>query len=68
MGQVESPSGNRGLYSNTKDGTGKIWVQEEGGKIIRYRCYTPDGSHWWQLDYRTNENGNVVSIDMKYDP
>ncbi|MBR2664148.1 MAG: hypothetical protein IKE25_10570 [Clostridia bacterium] len=67
MGQVESPSGNRGLYSS-KDGTGKIWVQEDGGKIIRYRCYTPDSSHWWQLEYRTNQHGNVVSMDFRYDP
>ena len=67
MGQVESPSGNRGLYAS-KDGTGKIWVQDDGGKIIRYRCYSPDGSHWWQLEYRTNKNGTVVSMDMRYDP
>ena len=67
MGQVESPSGNRGLYAS-KDGTGKIWVQEDGGKLIRYRCYTPDSSHWWQLEYRTNANGLVVNIDLRYDP
>ena len=67
MGQVESPSGNRGLYSS-KDGTGKIWVQEEGGKIIRYRCYSPDASHWWQLEYRTNAAGSVTSIDMLFEP
>lgn len=67
MGQVESPSGNRGLYSS-KDGTGKIWVQEEGGKIIRYRCYTADSAHWWQLEYRLGVNGTVTSIDMRYDP
>ncbi len=67
MGQVESPSGNRGLYAG-KDGTGKIWVREEGGKIIRYRCYSADGAHWWQLDYVTNANGTVTTIDMKYDP
>ncbi len=67
MGQVESASGNRGLYSS-KDGTGKIWKQEDGSKIIRYRCYTPDSSHWWQLEYRINVNGIVTSIDMKYDP
>ena len=67
MGQVESPSGNRGLYSS-KDGTGKIWVQEDGGKIIRYRCYSPDSSHWWQLDYITNASGTVVAIDYIYDP
>ena len=67
MGQVESPSGNRGLYSS-KDGTGKIWLQEDGGKIIRYRCYSPDSSHWWQLDYITNASGTVVAIDYLYDP
>ena len=50
------------------DGTGKIWVREEGGKIIRYRCYSADGAHWWQLDYVTNANGTVTTIDMKYDP
>ncbi len=66
MGQVESASGNRGLYSND-DGTGKIWKQEDGGKIIRYQCYTED-SHRWQLEYRTNSLGTVVSIDMRYIP
>ena len=67
MGQVESASGNRGLYSS-KDGTGKIWIREEGGKIIRYRCYTPDSSHWWQLEYWVNGAGVVTDIDMRYDP
>ena len=55
------------LYSGS-DGTGKIWKQEDGGKIIRYRCYTPDGSHWWQLEYRTNAAGSVTSIDMLFEP
>ncbi len=66
MGQVESASGNRGLYAND-DGTGKIWKQEDGGKIIRYQCYTED-SHRWQLEYRTNSLGTVVNIDMRYIP
>lgn len=66
MGQVESPSGNRGLYSN-KDGTGKIFAQEDGSKIIRYKCVTPD-SHWWQLDYITDRSGEVRALDMKYLP
>ena len=66
MGQVESPSGNRGLYS-TKDGTGKIWLQEDGGKIIRYQAYTDD-SHRWQLDYITNAQGIVIAVDMRYLP
>ena len=67
MGQVESASGNRGLYSS-KDGTGKIFAEDDGTKIIRYRCYTPDSSHWWQLEYRVGRNGNVTSIDMLYEP
>lgn len=66
MGQIESASGNRGLYSND-DGTGKIWVQEDGGKIIRYKCHTSD-SHWWQLDYITDTSGIVRAIDMLYMP
>ena len=67
MGQVESASGNRGLYSSS-DGTGKIYAEEDGGKTIRYRTYTPDGTHWWQLEYRTNRSGTVVSMDFRYDP
>lgn len=66
MGQVESPSGNRGLYS-TKDGTGKIWLQEDGGKIIRYQTFTDD-SHRWQLDYIVNDKGIVTAVDMRYLP
>ena len=67
MGQVASPSGNRGLYSG-KDGTGKIWLQDDGTKIIRYRCYSSDGSHWWQLDYYVSKAGIVTAIDMLYEP
>ena len=65
MQQVESKSGNRGLYS-TNDGTGKIWVQENGEKIIRYRY--PIESHWVQLEYLLNTAGNVKQIDLKYIP
>lgn len=66
MGQVESASGNRGLYAND-DGTGKIWRQEDGSKIIRYLTYTDDG-HYWQLDYITDRGGTVTAIDMIYLP
>lgn len=65
MMQVESKSGNRGLYSVT-NGTGKIWVQDNNEKIIRYR-YAVD-MHWVQLEYRLNSAGKVVSIDLKYIP
>ncbi len=66
MGQVASASGNRGLYSND-DGTGKIWMQEDGGKIIRYICNTED-SHRWQLDYITSPAGYVQAVDIRYLP
>ncbi len=66
MGQVASASGNRGLYSND-DGSGKIWVQEDGGEIIRYICHTED-SRRWQLDYIVNKLGYVTAIDIRYLP
>ena len=65
MQQVESKSGNRGLYSTT-NGLGKIWAQEEGEKIIRYR-YTVD-SNYVQLEYRLNSSGKVREIDLRYIP
>ncbi len=65
MLQVESKSGNRGLYNTGKE-IGKIWVQENGEKIIRYR-YAVD-SHWVQLEYLINKAGNVASIDLRYIP
>ena len=65
MQQIPSASGNRGLYSNN-DGTGKIWKQENGEKIIRYR-YNQDG-HWIQLEYLLNTAGNVKNINWKYIP
>ena len=65
MQQVESKSGNRGLYA-TDNGTGKIWVQENGEKIIRYR-YAVD-SHWVQLEYLLSSSGTVKNIDLKYIP
>ncbi len=65
MQQVESKSGNRGLYSNG-DGTGKIWVQDNGEKIIRYSCHMD--THWIQLEYLVNKSGTVRNIDFRYIP
>ena len=62
MGQVESASGNRGLYA-TDDGDGKIWVQADETKIIRYRCSTAD-SRYWQLEYRLDRGGTVRAVDL----
>lgn len=66
MGQLESPSGNRGLYEND-DGKGKIYKQEDGTKIIRYQAETAD-SRMWQLDYILSTGGVVEAIDMLYVP
>lgn len=65
-GQVESPSGNRGLYQDEID-KGKIYMQEDGSKIIRYRVETGD-SHVWQLDYETDTNAVVRAIRWSYEP
>ena len=66
MQQVESASGNRGLYALDNGSTGKIWVQEQGEKIIRYRY--PVDSHWVQLEYLLSASGTVKNIDLKYIP
>lgn len=66
MGQVASPSGNRGLYDNNY-GTGKIYLNEDGTKLIRYIAYTAD-SHEWQLDYELSAAGRVEAIKMQYNP
>ena len=63
--QVKSPSGNRGLYEDGND-KGKIYVQEEGGKIIRYRTGTDD-AHIWQLDYIMDESGKCTAIHWLYE-
>ena len=51
----------------TDSGKGKIYLQEDGTKIIRYQAETAD-SHTWQLDYNLNAAGTVTSIDMRYIP
>ena len=60
-GQVASPSGNRGLYTDDNN-TGKVLAQEDGTKIVRYRCDSPDG-HIWQLSYHLNKSGTCDSIE-----
>lgn len=67
FGQITSPSGNRGLYHDIKSSDkGKIWVQEDGGKIIRYRTGTPD-MHVWQLDYVLSPEGKCTAIHWLYE-
>lgn len=67
MGQVESPSGNRGLYADSEGGMdrGKIYKQEDGTKIIRYQTSTGDG-HGWELEYFLNTDGIVTAIYWSY--
>ena len=66
MLQVESKSGNRGLYALDNGSSGKIWLQEDGKKIIRYRY--PTDSHWIQLEYLVSTSGKVINISLKYIP
>ena len=67
MQQVESKSGNRGLYAIENTGaSGKIWLQDNGEKIIRYRY--PVDSAWVQLEYLVSTSGSVKNIDLKYIP
>lgn len=66
-GQVTSASGNRGLYHNINNSDkGKIYVQEDGTKIIRYRTDTQD-MHVWQLDYILDASGKVSAIHWLYE-
>ncbi len=66
MLQVASKSGNRGLYATDNGSSGKIWVQDNNEKIIRYRY--PSESHWIQLEYLVNSRGTVSNICLKYAP
>jgi len=66
MQQVESKSGNRGLYALDNGSSGKIWLQEDGKKIIRYKY--PTDSHWIQLEYLVSTSGKVINITLKYIP
>lgn len=67
LGQLPSASGNRGLYYLENSGSdGKIWIQEDQTKIIRYRIRNE--SHWYQLEYYVNTNGKVSAVDYRYIP
>ncbi|MCH5287125.1 MAG: chitobiase/beta-hexosaminidase C-terminal domain-containing protein [Christensenellaceae bacterium] len=68
MGQIVSPSGNRGLYEdqNSSD-KGKIYVQEDGGKLIQYVTDTADGNLWY-LNYWLDRAGLVTAIQWYYQP
>ena len=68
MGQVVSPSGNRGLYANQDNSDkGKIYVQEDGGKLIQYVTDTADGNLWY-LNYWLDRAGLVIAIQWYYQP
>ena len=68
MGQIESPSGNRGLYEdqNSSD-KGKIYVQKDGGKMIQYITDTADGNLWY-MNFFLNKSGAVTAIQWYYQP
>ena len=66
LGQVQSASGNRGLYALDSGSDGKIWLQEDGTKIIRYRIRNE--GHWYQLEYYVSKSGSVTAVDWRYIP
>ena len=68
MGQVVSPSGNRGLYENQNNSDkGKIYVQEDGGKLIQYATDTADGNIWY-MNFFLDQSGVVTAIQWMYQP
>lgn len=68
MGQVTSPSGNRGLYADQgSNDKGKIYAQEDGGKYIEYITDTAEG-HLWYLDYFLDASGVVTAIQWLFQP
>ena len=67
LGQLESPSGNRGLYKLENLSDGRVLLQEDkASKIVRYRIRN-DG-HWYQLEYHVNPNGIVTAVRYLYIP
>ena len=66
LGQLPSTSGNRGLYALDSGSDGKIWLQEDGTKIIRYRIRNE--GHWYQLEYYVGKGGSVTGVDWRYIP
>ena len=66
LGQVKSASGNRGLYALDSGSDGKIWLQADESKIIRYRIRSE--GHWYQLEYYVSKSGTVTAVDWRYIP
>ena len=66
LGQIESASGNRRLYTLDSGNDGRIYLQEDQSRIIRYRIRNE--GHWYQLDYNVNSSGTVTSVDWRYIP
>ena len=68
MGQIVSPSGNRGLYENQDNSDkGKIYVQPDGGKLIQYVTDTADGNLWY-MNFWLDSAGFVTAIQWYYQP
>ena len=66
LGQIQSASGNRRLYTLENGSDGRIYLQEDKSCIIRYRIRQEQ--HWYQLDYNVNARGTVTSVDWQYIP
>ena len=67
MGQLESASGNRGLYHLSNLSDGKIYY-DQTGKTWRIMYRIRKDLHWYRLEYFTDENGTVIAVDWQYIP
>lgn len=66
FGQVQSPNGERGLYYDYPR-VGKVYVLEDGTRMIQYTCSTA-ASNMWVLQYYLGSNGKVNRIVHYYQP
>lgn len=66
FGQVPSPNGERGLYYDYPR-VGKVYVLEDGTRMIQYTCSTA-ASNMWVLQYYLGSNGKVNRIVHYYQP
>ena len=65
FGQLQSPNGDRGLYSDYPD-VGKVYAQADGSRLIQYTCQTAAGNNW-VLQYWL-QNDSTVKIVHYYQP
>jgi len=64
MNQLESPSGNRGLYDIEDKGKGKLYKLADGNYSLQYRCITSDSSTIDLIYHFNNKVCDTVTIAL----